>query len=174
MWKNQKVVGALLRNMRAQTQHCCFRALVLPLAWRSPSLRDCPRQGFAGGMEPLGKAVDGYATGTGRRAGAYRHSIPGRSRVRFRNFWMRCTTTRESEDAMAPCAGAFITMRRIPAYISRISSWSLGRNTRGSTIDLRLRTGSSKERVLSLVPESPKTRHFLYANRVERVDGPGN
>lgn len=26
-----------------------------------------------------------------------------------------------------------------------------------------------EERVLSLVLESPKTRHFLYANRVERV-----
>ena len=30
-------------------------------------------KGFVGGMEPLGKAVDGYATGTRRRAGACRH-----------------------------------------------------------------------------------------------------
>ena len=28
-----------------------------------------------------------------------------------------------------------------------------------------------EERVLSLVLESPKTRHFLYANRVEQAQG---
>ncbi len=61
---------------------------------------------------------------------------------------MHCTITSGFEDATAPRAGAFIPMRRIPAYISRISLWTLGGNMRVNMIDLPLRTASSKSACL--------------------------
>ena len=78
---------------------------------------------------------------------------------------MRYTTTSGFGDATAQCAGAFFTMRKIPECNSRISLWSLGRNTGGSTIDLRLRTGSSKN--ACSVSSSNLPRLDIFSMRTE-------
>jgi len=161
-------LGALLRNIRAQTRRCSFRALALPLAWRFPLLRDCLRQGVRWRHGTIGESCQWLRNQNPTKGRCLSPLNTASTQRRFRNFWMRCTTTSGFEDATVPCAGASITMQRIPAYISRISLWTLGGEHARQHDRFTVADRKFEERVLSLVLESPKTRHFLYANRVER------